>query len=88
MQVLDRVSAILKQKGDQIWVIAPNLTVYEALEKMASKGIGALLVMKSGKLIGLLSERDYARNVILRGRSSRETAGCQRVHHNPGEMGG
>lgn len=73
MEVHDSVSAVLKQKGGQTWSIAPEATVYEALETMASKEIGALAVMLGEKLVGLLSERDYARKIILKGRSSRET---------------
>jgi CBS domain-containing protein len=73
MEVLDRVSAILKDKGVQIWSIGPEATVYEALEIMAGKGVGALPVISGGRLLGLLSERDYARKVVLRGRSSKET---------------
>lgn len=73
MEVLDRVSAILKQKGDRIWSVAPDSTVYEALSIMAGKGIGALLVMDGEKLAGLFSERDYARKIILKGRSSKDT---------------
>lgn len=73
MKVLDTVSAVLKQKGGEIWFIDPDATVYEAIEMMAEKGIGALLVMRDGKLVGVISERDYARKVILQGRSSRET---------------
>lgn len=73
MQVPDPVSAILKQKGTRIWSIAPRATVYEALSVMADKEIGSLLVMDGSKLVGLVSERDYARKVILRGRSSKET---------------
>jgi len=73
MQVLDPVSAVLKRKGEIIWSIAPNATVYDALAVMAEKGIGSLLVTDGNKLIGLLSERDYARKVILKGRSSKET---------------
>lgn len=73
MKVLDSVSTILKEKGKQIWFIAPEATVYEALETMAAKGIGALLVMEHGAIVGILSERDYARKIILKGRASRET---------------
>jgi len=73
MEVLDRVSAILKQKGDRTWSVAPDSTVYEALSIMAEKGIGALLVLDGGKLVGLFSERDYARKIILKGRSSKDT---------------
>ena len=73
MEVVDRVSAVLKQKGGETWSVSPKATVYDALGIMASKEIGALLVMDSGKLAGLLSERDYARKIILRGRSSKET---------------
>ncbi len=73
MEVLDRVSAILKQKGDRIWSVGPDSTVYDALSIMAGKEIGALLVMDAEKLVGLFSERDYARKIILKGRSSRDT---------------
>ncbi len=73
MKVLDSVSAILKEKGGEVWSIDPEATVYEALEAMANKSIGALLVVQGGQLLGIVSERDYARRVILRGRSSRET---------------
>jgi CBS domain-containing protein len=73
MRVLDPVSALLKEKGDRVWSIAPDASVYDALDLMAEKGIGALLVLNGSKLAGLLSERDYARKVILKGRSSKET---------------
>jgi CBS domain-containing protein len=73
MKVLDSVSAILKQKGGEVWSIDPDATVYEALEVMANKGIGALLVLEGGKLSGVISERDYARKIILNGRSSKAT---------------
>ncbi len=73
MKVLDNVSAVLKQKGGQVWFISPEATVYEALQIMAEKEIGALVVMAAGKVVGIFSERDYARKVILQGRSSQET---------------
>ena len=73
MEVLDRVSAILKQKGDRIWSVGPDATVYEALTIMAGKEVGALLVLDGQKPVGLLSERDYARKIILKGRSSKDT---------------
>jgi CBS domain-containing protein len=73
MAVPDRVSAILKQKGSEVWWISPGATVYDALEMMANKGVGALVVLNTGTLVGLLSERDYARKIILKGRSSRDT---------------
>jgi CBS domain-containing protein len=73
MQVVDPVSGILKGKGSQVWFISPSATVYEALELMAAKEVGALLVMEGDRIAGILSERDYARKVMLMGRSSKET---------------
>ena len=73
MEVFDGVSAILRQKGAKVCSIEPVATVYEALERMSDEGIGALLVMEGGVLVGLLSERDYARKIILKGRSSKKT---------------
>jgi len=67
------VRQILKNKNSQIWSTQPEATVYSALQLMAEKGIGALLVLADGKLVGIFSERDYARKVILRGKSSVET---------------
>ncbi len=73
MKVLDTVSTVLKQKGSAIWSIDPDATVYEALEILSNRSIGALLAMRNGALLGVLSERDYARRVILKGRSSKDT---------------
>ena len=73
MRLSDTVSLILKQKGREIWSVEPDQSVYEAIEEMADKGVGALVVVSDGKLVGIVSERDYARKVILKGRSSKET---------------
>jgi CBS domain-containing protein len=67
------VGTILKRKGGGVWSMTPGQTVYEAIEMMANKGVGALLVMTGEKVAGIISERDYARKVILQGRSSKST---------------
>ncbi len=68
------VRRMLQEKGNQIWYVAPESTVYDALKLMAEKEIGALLVMDGDELAGIFSERDYARKVVLKGKSSRDTA--------------
>ena len=67
------IAQLLNTKGNQIWSVEPKATIFEALEIMSEKEIGALLVMEDGKLTGIFSERDYARKVILKGKSSKET---------------
>ncbi len=67
------VRHILEAKGGQIWSVAPDTTVYDALKLMAEKNLGAVLVQKGDKLLGIFSERDYARKIILKGKSSRES---------------
>jgi len=68
------VQQILNNKRiDEIWSILPDATVYEAVQMLADKRVGALLVMQDSELLGIISERDYAREVILKGRASKET---------------
>ncbi len=67
------VDQILRAKGRQFWSVAPESMVYDALALMAEKDVGALLVMHEGRLVGIMSERDYARKVILSGKSSLRT---------------
>ncbi len=67
------VARLLASKGHDTWTIAPDATVYDAIALMAERGIGALLVMEDEQLIGIVTERDYARKVILLDRSSRDT---------------
>ncbi|MBW9274055.1 MAG: CBS domain-containing protein [Candidatus Thiodiazotropha sp. (ex. Lucinisca nassula)] len=67
------VNQLLQRKGYNIETIDPNASVFEALQSMADKEIGSLVVMKDKKIVGLFSERDYARNIILKGRTSKET---------------
>jgi CBS domain-containing protein len=67
------IREILKEKGGDIWTMDPNATVFQALELMSEKNIGAVLVIEEDALVGILSERDYARKVALKGKGSRET---------------
>jgi len=68
-----KVGQVLRKKGFGFVSISPDATAYDALELMADKNIGALMVMEHGRLVGVFSERDYARKVILKGRSSKTT---------------
>src|SRR5689334_1820590 len=74
--MVETVGEILKTKGSQVWSLSPDATVFEAIALMAEKRIGALIVVSGGRLAGIVSERDYARKVILKGHSSKDT----RVH--------
>lgn len=67
------VREILSQKGNAVWSITPETTVLDAIKLMAEKNVGALLVTKESRLVGVLSERDYTRNVVLKGRTSKDT---------------
>ncbi len=83
------IREILHQKGTTVWCISPEATVFEAIQMMADKNIGALLVTDHGKLVGILTERDYTRKVALKGKFSKQTAvkeilSGQVVHVGPG----
>jgi CBS domain-containing protein len=73
VKLVDTIGQVLKRKPGGIWSLLPEATVYDAIEMMAAKGVGALLVLAEGKTVGVISERDYARKVILKGKSSKET---------------
>lgn len=72
MKLQDSVERILSRKGSDVYSIPPDATVYQALEKLAEKDVGALVVMDGAELVGIISERDYVRKVILKGFSSRD----------------
>ena len=69
----ETIARVLKTKGEGIWSVSSGASVYDAIAMMADKAIGALLVVEDGALLGIVSERDYARKVILQGRSSKDT---------------
>lgn len=68
------LAALLEMKGYDVYSIAPNESVFDAIKLMSERGVGALLVMEGAQLVGIVSERDYTRKVVLQGRASRETA--------------
>jgi CBS domain-containing protein len=74
MRVLDTVALILKKKSSDVWSVPSDATVYSVMQMMADKDVGALLVMENDELVGVVSERDYARKVALLGRSSNSTS--------------
>ncbi len=77
------VRQVLRSKGHEYWSITPSALAYEALELMAEKNVGALLVVEKGILVGVFSERDYARKVILRGKSSKNTSVGELMTRDP-----
>ncbi len=74
MRVFDPISLVLRKKGNDIWSVPSDTTVYSAVKMMADKDVGALLVMDGNQFVGMISERDYARKIILMGRSSKDTS--------------
>lgn len=70
---MKKVSDILKRKGNQVTVVSPELTVIAALQLMADQNIGSVVVMENGSFVGILTERDYSRKIILKGRHSSDT---------------
>jgi CBS domain-containing protein len=80
---MSRISELLSNKGNEVWSIGPAHSVYQAIEMMALKGVGALTVLSDdGNLVGIISERDYARKVILRGKSSKDTVVSEIMTHD------
>src|SRR6201987_1876122 len=73
MDVSGTIGAVLNQKSREMYSVSPNATVFEAVQLMDAKNVGALLVMEGERLVGILSERDYTRKIVLRGKQSRET---------------
>jgi len=73
METHGTIGAVLKNKSPNLWSISPDATVFDAIQMMSDKNVGALLVMSGGKLQGIISERDYTRKVALKGKSSKET---------------
>ncbi len=73
MELFDDVESVLDRKGHQVWFIGPDATVFDAIRWMSEKNVGALLVIDGGELLGIVSERDYTRKVILKDRSSKQT---------------
>jgi len=73
MKSMKTVEDILKEKGREVWVISPHATILEALRLMAEKDVGALVVVEDDQIVGIISERDYARKIALRGKSSVNT---------------
>jgi CBS domain-containing protein len=73
MEITGTISAILRNKGGKVYSVAPDATVFDAIQTMADRNIGALLVMQSDELLGIVSERDYTRKIALKGKASKTT---------------
>src|SRR5450432_1665884 len=81
MPLNEPIAPMLRRKGGEIFAMHPKDTVYDAIVCMAEKGVGALLVMTDGHLDGIISERDYARKIVLLGRSSKDTLVAEIMSH-------
>jgi CBS domain-containing protein len=77
------VKDILRIKGSQVWSVHPDATLFEALQIMSERNVGALVVLEGENLVGVISERDYARKIILKGKTSRETRVREVMSENP-----
>jgi len=73
MELTGKIGSLLGKKGREVWSLAPTASVYDAIAMMAEKQVGALPVIDGANLLGIVSERDYARKVILKGKSSKDT---------------
>lgn len=80
---MGKVKDILKSKGNAVFSVEPNVTVYQAIEQMCQRNIGGLLIVENGKLLGIFTERDYARKLILKGKSSKDTPISDLMTKNP-----
>lgn len=80
---MGKVREILRSKGGAVFSVEPNITVYKAIEQMCERNIGGLLIVEHEKLVGIFTERDYARKLILKGKSSKETAISELMTKNP-----
>jgi len=88
MSAIGKIGDLLSHKGAQVWSISPNAMVFDAIQMMAEKNVGALLVTENDKLVGIISERDYTRKVAIKGKSSKQTLvreilSTQVVHVSP-----
>ena len=83
MKIGGTVGEILRNKGSTVWSIPPSMTVFDAIQSMADRDVGALPVVLDNDLVGLLSERDYTRKIVLQGKSSRQTTVGEIMSVNP-----
>jgi CBS domain-containing protein len=80
---MNKIQKLLDDKGTDVWSVAPTSSVYDALLVMADKNIGAVLVMDNDQLVGILTERDYTRNVVLQGRTAKDTQAREIMTERP-----